>query len=191
MPALTEEERERVRQHPVYTLSMMEQLPGLSPIPRLMGFQHHERMNGTGYPKATPAASISDFARIVAAADVFAAIANPRSYKASKLPHVAMEELIHMTTKGLLDPRVIKALLAAIGLFPVGSYVLLSNDMMALVVGANAAKIDRPLVRPLGAGGTTASGPLVDLASAHYNHIKVVRGVAARSTVVEPAAVAS
>jgi HD-GYP domain-containing protein (c-di-GMP phosphodiesterase class II) len=184
---LTEGDRARVQQHPIYSLSMMEQVPGLSPIARLMGFQHHERLNGNGYPMGASAASISDFARIVAVADVFAAAANPRAYKTRKLPYNAMEELVHMAHKGMIDPRVIKALLSAIGLFPVGSFILLSNNMTAQVVGANESRIDRPLIRPLLAGKNAGDAPLVDLAGAQYNHIKIARAVTAPGAAVEGA----
>ena len=176
---LTEGDRARVLQHPVYSLSMMEQVPGLSPIARLMGFQHHERLNGTGYLFwHERRGDFRFYARIVAVADVFAAAANPRAYKTRKLPYTAMEELVHMAHDGLIDARVIKALLSAIGLFPVGSYVLLSNNMTAQVVGANAARIDRPLIRPVLAGANAGNAPSVDLAAARYGHIKIVRAVA-------------
>ncbi len=180
---LNEGDRKRVQQHPVYSLTMMESLPGLSPICRLMGYQHHERLNGNGYPAASTGPAISDFAKIVSVADVFAATTNPRRYKSPKLPYAAMEELVHMAHRGLLDPRVIKALLAAIGLFPVGSFVLLSNNMTAQVVGATANRIDRPLIRPLTPGGNPNSAPLVDLSSPQYAHIKIIRSVPAPSNV--------
>jgi HD-GYP domain-containing protein (c-di-GMP phosphodiesterase class II) len=176
---LSDADRQRVQQHPIYSLTMMEQIPGLSPIPRMMGYQHHERLNGKGYPAQCMSGGISEFARIVSVADVFAATTNPRAYKSQKLPYGAMEELVHMAHKGLLEPRVIKALLAAIGLFPVGSYVLLSNNMTAQVVGANATKIDRPLIRPIVPGGNPNAAGLVDLANLQYNHIKIIRAVPA------------
>jgi HD-GYP domain-containing protein (c-di-GMP phosphodiesterase class II) len=168
----------RVQQHPIYSLSMMEQIPALSPIPRLMAFQHHERLNGQGYPNRTTGTSISDFSRIVAVADIFAAAANPRAYKAQKLPYHAIEELVRMAHLGMIDPRVIKALLAAIGLFPVGSYVLLSTHTTAQVIGNNPAKIDRPLIRPLVPGENPANAPLINLAAPQYQHLKIASAVA-------------
>lgn len=172
---LSEADREKVHSHPLYSVAMMEQITGLTQIPRLIGYQHHERLNGQGYPAAAAAASISDFARIVAAADVFAASVNPRSYKSAKLPYNAMEEVVIMAHRGLLDTRVVKALLSAVGLFPVGSYVMLSNQTAAQVVGADPAKIDRPLVRVLKNG--LAYGPVLDLTAPKYGHLKVVKAV--------------
>ncbi|MEI8198263.1 MAG: HD domain-containing phosphohydrolase, partial [Phycisphaerae bacterium] len=122
--ALCETDRLGVREHPLLSLCMMEQMTALSPIPRIIAYQHHERSNGSGYPSCSKGNQISDFAQIIAVADIFAAATNPRSYKSSKLPYTAMEELILMAHRGLLDVQPIKALLAAIGLFPVGSHVL-------------------------------------------------------------------
>ena len=176
--ALIESDRERIQQHPIYSLTMMEQIPGLSPIPRMMGYQHHERLNGTGYPQHTQGPSISEFARIISVADIFAASTNPRSYKSSKLPYAAMEELVHLAHRALLDVRAVKALLSAIGLFPIGSYILLSNNMNAEVIGANENRIDRPLVTPLNPAGLP-SGTLVDLSDPQYSHIKIVKAIPA------------
>jgi HD-GYP domain-containing protein (c-di-GMP phosphodiesterase class II) len=172
---LTDADRQRVRAHPIYSVTMMEQIPGITPIPRLMGYQHHERLSGGGYPVGAPVANVSDFARIVAVADVFAASTNPRSYKSAKLPYNAMEELVIMAHKGLLDTRVVKALLSAIGLFPVGSFVALSNGDTAQVVGANAARIDRPVLR-LMAGGEEG-GPVMDLLDEKYGGYRIVKAI--------------
>ena len=171
---LTDSDRQRVRGHPVYSVTIMEQITGLSPIPRLIGYQHHERLNGSGYPGGHQVDNVSEFARIIAVADVFAASTNPRSYKSAKLPYNAMEEVVIMAHKGLLDTRVVKALLTAIGLFPVGSYVALSNGDVAQVVGANAVRIDRPLVRIYSGD---APGPTVDLVDAKYAHLKIVKAI--------------
>ncbi|HVX83848.1 MAG TPA: HD domain-containing phosphohydrolase [Phycisphaerae bacterium] len=182
---LSDGDKQRVRLHPSLSLSMMEQLPGLSPIARIMGFQHHERLKGNGYPNSAVGENISDYARIVAAADVFAASINPRAYKSPKLPYTAMEELIRMAHHGMVDSRVVKALLAAVGLFPVGSYIVLSNNVQAQVVGANPARIDRPLIRPL-AGDPCSEPAIVDLSEPHYAHLKVTRAIPTPLT-LEPA----
>jgi len=174
--ALNDHDRQRVHQHPVFGLTMMEQMPGLSPIPRISGYQHHERLNGSGYPAASAAEAISDFARIIAVADIYAATINPRAYKSCKLPYAAMEELVHMAHHGLLDVRIIKAFLSAVGLFPVGSYLALSNQLNAQVIGANPTRIDRPLVCPLEPNGTPGQ-TVLDLSEKQFAHIKIVRAV--------------
>ncbi|MGN6369665.1 MAG: HD-GYP domain-containing protein [Phycisphaerae bacterium] len=171
---LTHGERQRIQQHPIYSLTMLELVPGLSPIARLMALQHHERLNGGGYPQAAVGPAISDFARIAAVADIFAASTNPRAYKAQKLPYTSVEELVLMAHKGLLDARVIKAFLSAIGIFPVSSFVILSDTTGAQIVGTNA-KIDRPLVRPVGPTGS--GGAIIDLAAPQHAHLKIVKAI--------------
>jgi len=180
---LSELDRRRVHEHPIYSLTMMEQIPGLSPVPRIMGYQHHERLNGKGYPAAAAGELISEFSRVVSVADIYAATTNPRAYKSQKLPYNAVEELVHMAHKGFLDARVIKAFLAAIVLFPVGSWVLLSNNTQAQVVGANATRIDRPLVRPM--LGASLGDSMVDLSLPEYGHIKITRAVPVPRTMVD------
>jgi len=174
--SLNDTDRQRVREHPILSVSMMEQISGLSAIPRLIGYQHHERLNATGYPTGAGAAQIADYARIVAVADIYAASTNPRAYKTTKLPYTAMAELVHMAHRGLVDVRMVKALLAAVGLFPVGSYVQLSDGTTARVVGANSTRIDRPLLSPLAPDGTPGD-TLLDLAEAQLEHIKIARAV--------------
>lgn len=179
--ALSPGDRERVQEHPVMSITLMEHITELSAIPRIMGYQHHERLNGTGYPAHAVGDAISDYARIIAVADVFAASTNPRAYKTAKLPYNAMEELVHLAHRGQVDVRAVKALLAAIGLFPVGSFVVLSNGIQAQVVGANATRIDRPLLCPLTPGGLP--GAIIDLSEAKYERVKVVRAIAAPGNV--------
>jgi HD-GYP domain-containing protein (c-di-GMP phosphodiesterase class II) len=173
---LSEADRQRVREHPILSVSMMEQIPSLSAIPRLIGYQHHERLNGTGYPAAASQGNVSDYARIITVADIYAASTNPRTYKTQKLPYTAMEELVHMAHRGQVDVKMVKALLAAVGLFPVGSYVALSNGTTGQVVGANSAKIDRPLVVPVERGGVMSS-TLLDLSSSQCDHLKIMKAI--------------
>jgi HD-GYP domain-containing protein (c-di-GMP phosphodiesterase class II) len=173
---LTHGERQRMQQHPIYSLTMLELVPGLSPIARLMALQHHERLNGGGYPQSALGPAISDYARIAAVADIFAASTNPRAYKSQKLPYMSVEELVLMAHKGILDTRVVKAFLAAIGIFPVSSFVILSDNTAAQIVGTNA-KIDRPLVRPVPSGGSVKALPILDLSAPQHAHLKIVRAI--------------
>lgn len=174
---LLDDDLQRVHQHPVFSLTMMEHIPEVTDIEQVAAYQHHERLNGTGYPVRARGESISDFARIIAVSDIFAAAANPRAYKTSKLPYIAMEEIVRMAHKGLLDVRVVKALLSAVGLFPVGSYVVLSNGIIARVVGTSPNRIDRPLVCPM--IQSPGAPRLLDLNSETFNHIKIVKPIAA------------
>ncbi len=185
---LSHGERQRIQQHPIYSLTMLELVPGLSPIARLMALQHHERLNGSGYPQSAVGPAISDFARIAAVADIFAASTNPRAYKTQKLPYTSVEELVLMAHKGILDARAVKAFLAAIGIFPVSSFVILSDNTGAQIVGTNA-KIDRPLVRPVPAAGNAKALPIIDLSAPQHANLKIIKAIPDPSKPAEAPAV--
>ncbi len=187
---LSTADRQRVREHPILSVSMMEQIPSLSAIPRLIGFQHHERLNATGYPMGATTAQISDYASIVAVADIYAASTNPRAYKSQKLPYTAMEELVHLAHRGLVDTKMVRALLAAVGLFPVGSCVQLSDGTTAQVVGANSTRIDRPLLVRLDKQGAQSTS-LIDLSSAPYAALKIIKAVPVPTYLADKQAVAA
>lgn len=162
---LNEFEINRVRRHPTYSVVLLEAVEGISEEVRLAAYQHHERENGSGYPgglRGRPSATgtrleITDLARVVAVADAFAAAAARRRYRTFKLPYDALEEIIMQASAGLFDRSCVRALVESTGLFPIGSYVLLSNGSPAMVVGVDRAAIDRPIVRVIQPGGVGRS----------------------------------
>lgn len=144
---LNEIEINRVRRHPAFSVVLLDEISDLPDEVRMAALQHHERDNGSGYPNGLRSSRISDLAKIVAVADNFAAATEPRPYKPRKRPYDAIEELIVMGSQKLFDRRVVRALVEACGLFPVGSWVKLSTSETAVVIGAHAEQIDRPIVR--------------------------------------------
>lgn len=144
---LSEVEINRVRRHPTYSVVMLDTIEGLPEAVRQAAYQHHERENGSGYPCGLRGRAIGDIGRVVAIADAFAAMAARRRYRGAKRPYDAMEEMIMLASAGVFDRRGVRALVESIGLFPVGSHVLLSNNTPAVVVGVQPAQIDRPIVR--------------------------------------------
>ncbi|MCA9298657.1 MAG: HD domain-containing protein, partial [Phycisphaerales bacterium] len=144
---LNEIEINRIHRHPAFSVVLLDEVADLPDQVRMAALQHHERDNATGYPSRLRAAKICDLARIVAVADNFAAATEPRPYKHRKKPYDAIEELIVMGSQHVFDRRVVRALVESCGLFPVGSYVRLSTSEIAVVIGAHADNVDRPIVR--------------------------------------------
>ena len=106
----------------------------------------HERPDGSGYPKGLKGDEISLEAQILGAVEVFEALTHNRPYR--ERPQAASEAVKYLLDSGntqFLD-RVLKALIAKVGLYPVGSYVLLSTDEIALVLEHRAANPMRPLL---------------------------------------------
>lgn len=90
---LTNEEYELIRRHPVWRDELLGELDGFSPALRQAVRQHHERLDGTGYPDRVDAPEISVFSRIVAVADVFDALTSPRVYRDAWPPERALAEI--------------------------------------------------------------------------------------------------
>lgn len=174
---LTDIDRSRVHRHTVFSLAMMQAVQNVPLIIQIASLQHHERENGSGYPRGTRRENTCDYARVLAVADSFAASTEPRQYRKPKLPYIAMEEIIRATTAMAFWKPAVRALIQAAGLFPVGSYVKLSNSKNAHVIASNPTYLDRPTVQPLAADGQPDGDP-VDLATLPIKELNVVRPIA-------------
>jgi HD-GYP domain-containing protein (c-di-GMP phosphodiesterase class II) len=164
--ALSEDEINRVWRHPAYGVSLLSGVSGLPETIRRAVYQHHERENGGGYPEQVRMAKIGSLAKVVALADAFAAATEPRPYRPAKQPSRALQELVHLASERLFDRTAARALVRAVGLYPVGSCVKLSTGETARVVSSNAEQIDRPAVRVYKrCGAELVPGPEVDLAA--------------------------
>ncbi len=183
---LTDIDRGRVQRHAVYSVAMLDKVRDLPDIVRLAAWQHHERDNGSGYPLALRGDAICDLARIVAVADVFAALTSPRHYRRNRLPYVAMEQMVRSSAAGQFYKPATRALVQAAGLFPVGSYVKLTDGRMAHILAANANHLDRPIIQPLDDNGQPV-GSWLDLSRMPTKALAVTRPVAGPVQATQPA----
>jgi HD-GYP domain-containing protein (c-di-GMP phosphodiesterase class II) len=105
---LSEEERYKINEHIVQTLIMLSQLPfpkHLRQVPEIAG-GHHEKMDGTGYPKRLKREDLSPLARMMAIADIFEALtAIDRPYKKGKTLSEAIRIMSFMKKEGHIDPE--------------------------------------------------------------------------------------
>ena len=106
--------------------------------------QHHEKLNGKGYPLGFPKEKITRYAKILAVSDIYDALVTERPYKKAFSPRDAVELIMSMTEE--LDISAIKSFLASVILYPVNSIVKLSNGEIAKVVKNNAKHALRPIV---------------------------------------------
>jgi HD-GYP domain-containing protein (c-di-GMP phosphodiesterase class II) len=111
---LTEAERERVRLHPYLTDRMLGRIAGLDAA-RGIAARHHERLDGSGYPSGLRADSLTAADRLLAAADTYQAMIEPRPYRPALRPTAAAETLRAEVTAGRLDADAVAAVLAAAG----------------------------------------------------------------------------
>ena len=141
---LTPEEFEIMKKHSEYSYMMIKDNPDISTDIALGVLQHHEKMNGTGYPNGVMGGLIHPYAKILTVADIFDALVTDRPYKKAMKLRDAVEILMTMTAE--LDENALHSLLHSIILYPEDSVVTLSNGETAKVVRNNPELIQRPTV---------------------------------------------
>ncbi len=131
-----------------------------------IALQHHERWDGTGYPAGRAGADIDIGARIVSVADAFEAMISEKSYRNSMTGYEAMKNLLSDNSRRF-DPDVLKAFIRSMGIYPIGSIVLLNNAAVGRVIEGSTDAPLRPKVRILidasGRAYEGDEGPLTDL----------------------------
>lgn len=111
---LSDGEWERVRLHPYYTERVLARPRTLAPLGALAAL-HHERLDGSGYHRGLPGRALAPTARLLAAADVYHALTEPRPHRPARSPEVAADLLRREAHAGRLDGEVVRAVLAAAG----------------------------------------------------------------------------
>ena len=111
---LTQAETERVRLHPYLGERMLSYAPGLAPLAAIV-VQHHERLDGSGYPRQLSGDAITPAGRILAAADVYAALTEMRPHRPALPPDEAATTLRAEVAAGRLDGDAVSAVLAPAG----------------------------------------------------------------------------
>lgn len=154
---LNEEEFAIMKQHSSLGYEILKDKEEFSDTISLAVLQHHEKMNGTGYPLGCSADKIIHYAKIISVADVYDALVTERPYKKSFSQRTAVEMIMSMTEE--LDITAMRSFLGSVILYPVDSTVELSNGEKARVVKNEANSVLRPVVVGL------TSGKVYDLAN--------------------------
>ena len=118
---------------------------GLSAASRDIVAQHHERANGSGYPRALSGDKISPAARIVSLVNEYDNLSNPGNPVHAVTPHEALA-LIYAQQKNAFDSRTLSVFVRLMGVYPPGSVIELSTGHFAMVVSVNSARPLRPHV---------------------------------------------
>ena len=154
---LTDEEFAIMKQHSVYGYRILQSKEDLSMEIKLGVLQHHEKMNGKGYPMGITGDKIDLFARLISVSDIYDALVTERPYKKPFSPRDAVEMIMSMTEE--LDITVMRCFLESVILYPVGTDVALSNGETARIV----ENVPNAVLRPKVLGLTT--GKVYDLAN--------------------------
>lgn len=147
---LTDEEFAIMKQHPLLGYQILKEKNEFAQTISFAVLQHHEKMNGRGYPMGVTADKIVPYAKILSVVDVYDALVTERPYKKAFSQRTAVEMVMSMSEE--LDLDAMKNFLASVILYPVDSTVELSNGEKARVVKNNPATALRPTVVGLETG---------------------------------------
>jgi len=174
---LTDEEYAVMKQHPVLGLEMLNEAGINEETILSVTSYHHERMDGKGYPCQLRGNFIPFVARIAAVADVFDAVTTSRVYRTAESLYFAVSLIIKETNKHF-DPKVARELISALGLYPPGTVVELSDGSTAVVISSNPGDLLRPVVLLLydSEGNLITQSHPIDLKGAPNLYIKRVTG---------------
>ncbi len=141
---LTDEEFTLVKAHPEEGYKLLEGT-SINAMALDVCLHHHEKMDGSGYPKGLNGETISLFAKMGAVCDVYDAITSNRPYKAGWCPAESIKRMAEW--KGHFDPSVFQAFVKSLGIYPVGAFVRLKSGKLGVVVEQGEHSLLRPKVR--------------------------------------------
>lgn len=147
---LEEPEWQIIREHPTEGLLTLLEMRGVGEVPfrtMLTAYEHHMKIDLTGYPRSVRSRDPTLFSRIVGIADGFDAATTKRSYQAKPwLPDAVLREMRDNPARGF-DPLLVKAFISMTGFYPIGSVVVLDTFELAVVIDTNPGLPNRPTVK--------------------------------------------
>ena len=136
-----------IKQHPLLGFEELKDIPEISEMAISVVRDHHERCDGSGYPRGSLSKDISQAAKIAAIADVYDALTTDRAYREALMPHQVLEFLMVNGSMGHLDPKLIKLFLHYVAVYPVGALVELTTGQIGKVVDFPPQMPMRPTVQ--------------------------------------------
>lgn len=141
---LTISEKKALLSHPIVAYNILKSYN--FPLSICLGaLEHHERENGSGYPQKEDGSKISLYAKIIAVACSYESMTSGRQYPETQNGNAAMIELLK-NSGNQYDEAVIKALLYSVSLFPLGTYVYLSDGKIGMSVDVNPLDPKNPVI---------------------------------------------
>mgnify|MGYP001160559766 CR=1 FL=1 len=175
--ALTDHEFQMMRNHARIGFELLKDEPNMPLIVAHCAFQHHERIDGSGYPRGINGNEIHDYAKWIGLVDSYDAMTTNRIYRAPMLPHQAIE-LLYAGTGTLYEQHMVQLFRDKVAIYPIGITVQIHTGETGVVVDFNHSYPHRPIVRLLynEAGEELASPYEIDLSKQLSTMIVRVNG---------------
>jgi putative nucleotidyltransferase with HDIG domain len=142
---LTPEERKIIMDHPLYSEKILRGMGNVPEEAIAIAVQHHEKVNGTGYPYGLTGDQMHPFGSMAAVADIYDALTSARPYKPGLPAHVALRRVFD--GRGTeFDTKVVDVFIKSLGIYPAGSFVKLNTGEMGVVLETNPEDSLKPKV---------------------------------------------
>ncbi|WP_319477038.1 HD-GYP domain-containing protein [Marispirochaeta aestuarii] len=145
---LHEAEYKTIYTHTVHSYNIITKELGYPEDIGLIALQHHERWDGKGYPHQISGEQIYILARVVSLVDSFEAMVRDKPYRDSMIGYSAMRQILNDNSRRF-DSSIVKVFLKSMGIYPLGSVVILNDGSIGSVVRTHASVPLRPVVRIL------------------------------------------
>jgi putative nucleotidyltransferase with HDIG domain len=143
---LTDAEFTIIKSHPVEGHKMLLAASNVHPVVLDVCLHHHEKTDGSGYPKRLKGDEISQFAKMGAVCDVYDAITSNRPYKAGWDPAESLRKMAEWA-EGHFDHKVFQAFVKSLGIYPIGSLVRLTSGRIGVVMEQTSKSLTTPCVK--------------------------------------------
>ena len=145
---LSEEDMDVYRSHPELGVRVLRQHPAISAFVKAIVSQHHEKMDGSGFPRGFRGSDIHLYSKIVTCADVYSSLLHKSYLDKSMSPGEVVEYM--MSLSGFeLDKDIVRVMLSCVAPFPEGATVKLSTGEVAVVSKLSSGALTRPVVQVL------------------------------------------
>jgi len=143
---LSDGEYKEIKEHVEYGRNILEETSGVSDTSIITAYQHHERLNGSGYPNGLKGDEISVYGQAIAIVDVYDALTSKRCYKRQITPTEALKILFEWEGDHF-NGEFIQKFIRCIGVYPVGTLVRLESGLLGVVVNHGEESLLKPIVR--------------------------------------------
>lgn len=144
---LTDLEFDVMRRHVGLGYKLIDEAETIPKRARQVILQHHERLNGTGYPGKLSGEEISLYGKMAAIVDVYDAITSDRVYHKGKLPSLVLRQLVEWSGEGVFDTELVQRFIQCVGIYPVGSLVALESQRLAVVIASPQKALLNPVLK--------------------------------------------
>ncbi|UVI30335.1 HD-GYP domain-containing protein [Paenibacillus spongiae] len=162
---LTQAEAEEMKRHTVLGYQVLKNVTAITEGVKLAALQHHERVDGSGYPLGVQSDKIHPYAKLVAISDIFNAMTMKRAYRKANSPYLVLEQ-IQKDSFGKLEPAYVQTFIEKVTQFHNGTIVKLNDDRIGEIVFSDRNHPTRPWV--------SVNGNIINLVNESQLHIEEI-----------------